>query len=399
MPDAVLVVNSGSSSIKLALFEIASDREPRLLCRGSLDEHDAEPRLTIKVTDGAVLYDQHRKVADGHGEELLLDALNWVDGYLASDDLIAVGHRVVHGGLAFAAPVRLTGSIVNKLAKLTPMAPVHQPRCLSPIRAIMTERPELPQIACFDTAFHHSLPASATRFAIPRQLHDTGIRRYGFHGLSFEFIAGRLQELSPSAAEKRCVIAHLGSGASLCAMRGGASIDTTMGFTPLDGLVMATRCGAIDPGVLLYLQQELGMSATDLENLLYRESGLLGVSGLSGDMRALLASKDPHASEAIDLFVTSIARESAMMVNSLHGLDCLIFTGGVGEHAQEIRRRVCERMSWLGLTLDTDANDAGSACISTWDSSVEIRIIPTNEELVIARYCVRNLADSISDPA
>jgi acetate kinase len=399
MPDAVLVVNSGSSSIKLALFDIASDGGPRLLCRGSLDEHEVEPRLTIKETDGAILYDRHRKVADGHGEELLLDALNWVDGYLASDDLIAVGHRVVHGGLAFATPVRLTGSIVNELEKLTPMAPLHQPRCLSPIRAIMTERPELPQVACFDTAFHHSLPASATRFAIPRQLHDVGIRRYGFHGLSFEFIAERFLELSPSPDEKRCVVAHLGSGASLCAMRDGSSIDTTMGFTPLDGLVMATRCGAIDPGVLLYLQQQRGMSATDLENLLYRESGLLGVSGLSGDMRALLASESPYASEAIDLFVDSIARQSAMMVNSLHGLDCLIFTGGIGEHAQEIRRRVCEQLSWLGLALDSDANDAGSACISTRHSSVEIRIIPTNEELVIARYCVRNLADGLSDSA
>jgi acetate kinase len=399
MPDAVLVVNSGSSSIKLALFDIASDGGPRLLCRGSLDEHEVEPRLTIKETDGAILYDRHRKVADGHGEELLLDALNWVDGYLASDDLIAVGHRVVHGGLAFATPVRLTGSIVNELEKLTPMAPLHQPRCLSPIRAIMTERPELPQVACFDTAFHHSLPASATRFAIPRQLHDVGIRRYGFHGLSFEFIAERFLELSPSPDEKRCVVAHLGSGASLCAMRDGSSIDTTMGFTPLDGLVMATRCGAIDPGVLLYLQQQRGMSATDLENLLYRESGLLGVSGLSGDMRALLASESPYASEAIDLFVDSIARQSAMMVNSLHGLDCLIFTGGIGEHAQEIRRRVCEQLSWLGLALDSDENDAGSACISTRHSSVEIRIIPTNEELVIARYCVRNLADGLSDSA
>ncbi|KZD22169.1 acetate/propionate family kinase [Tardiphaga robiniae] len=399
MPDAVLVVNSGSSSIKLALFDIASDGEPRLLCRGSLDEHEVEPRLTIKETDGAILYDRHRKVADRHGEELLLDALNWVDGYLASDDLIAVGHRVVHGGLAFATPVRLTGSIVNELEKLTLMAPLHQPRCLSPIRAIMTERPELPQVACFDTAFHHSLPASATRFAIPRQIHDTGIRRYGFHGLSFEFIAGRLQELSPSAGEKRCVVAHLGSGASLCAMRDGASIDTTMGFTPLDGLVMATRCGAIDPGVLLYLQQQRGMSATDLEDLLYRDSGLLGVSGLSGDIRALLASESPYASEAIDLFVDSIARQSAMMVNSLHGLDCLIFTGGIGEHAQEIRRRVCEQLSWLGLALDADANKAGSACISTRDSSIEIRIIPTNEELVIARHCVRNLAECGSDSA
>lgn len=397
MPDAVLVVNSGSSSIKLALFDIGSDCEPRLLCRGSLDEHDAEPHLTIKETDGAILYDRHRKGADGHGEELLLDALNWIDGYLASDDLLAVGHRVVHGGLAYVAPVRLTESIVNALAKLTPMAPLHQPRCLAPIRAIMSERPELPQIACFDTAFHHALPASATRFAIPRQLHDAGIRRYGFHGLSFEFIAGRLRLLSPSFANKRCVVAHLGSGASLCAMRDGASIDTTMGFTPLDGLVMATRCGAIDPGVLLYLQNERGLSATDLENMLYRESGLFGLSGLSGDMRALLASSDPHAAEAVELFVASVAGQTAMMVNRLGGLDCLIFTGGIGEHAKEIRRRVCDQLSWLGIAIDLDANDAEAACISTSDSRIEAMIIATNEEWVIAGHCVANLAHDGSD--
>ncbi|MET0906372.1 MAG: acetate/propionate family kinase [Tardiphaga sp.] len=391
MPDAVLVVNSGSSSIKLGLFDVEADGEPRLLCRGNLNEHDTQPRLTIADTDGTILYDQQRDIADGHGEDLLRDALTWIDGYLASDDLIAVGHRVVHGGPAYAAPIRVTEAIVDALAELTPMAPLHQPRCLAPIRVIMAERPELPQIACFDTAFHHALPDAATRFAIPRKLHDAGIRRYGFHGLSFEFIAGQLQQLSPSRANKRCVVAHLGSGASLCAMRDGASIDTTMGFTPLDGLVMATRCGAIDPGVLLYLQQQRGLSVTDLENMLYRESGLLGVSGLSGDMRVLMDSDNPHAAEAVELFVSSVARETAMMVNSLGGLDCLIFTGGIGEHAKNIRRRVCERLNWLGLAIDNDANDAGSACISTSDSRVEIRIIPTSEEWVIARHCVRSL--------
>lgn len=395
MSDAILVVNSGSSSIKLALFDIIPDNEPKLLCRGILDEHDAEPHLTIKDTKGNTLYDQHRQVAGGHGGALLLDALDWVDGYLTDGHLAAVGHRIVHGGMEFAAPIRLTGSVIDALQELTPMAPLHQPRCLSPIRAIMTERPELPQVGCFDTAFHHSLPPSTTRFAIPRSLHDSGIRRYGFHGLSFEFIAERLRDLSPSFAGKRCVVAHLGSGASLCAMRDGASADTTMGLTPLDGLMMATRCGAIDPGVLLYLQQARGLSAADVENLLYRESGLLGVSGLSGDMRTLLASKDPRAAEAIDLFGASIAREAAIMANSLGGMDCLVFTGGIGEHAKEIRENVCQRLSWLGLHMDRVANDAGSECISTPDSKIEARTIPTNEEVVIARHCMKTLATDV----
>jgi len=392
MSDAILVVNSGSSSIKLALFDIIPDNEAKLLCRGILDEHDAEPHLTIRDTKGNTLYDQHRQVAGGHGDALLLDALDWVDGYLTDGHLAAVGHRIVHGGMEFAAPIRLTGSVIDALQELTPMAPLHQPRCLSPIRAIMTERPELPQVGCFDTAFHHSLPSSTTRFAIPRSLHDSGIRRYGFHGLSFEFIAGQLKDMSPSLAGKRSVVAHLGSGASLCAMRDGVSVDTTMGLTPLDGLMMATRCGAIDPGVLLYLQQARGLSAADVENLLYRESGLLGVSGLSGDMRTLLASKGPSAAEAIDLFGASIAREAAIMVNSLGGLDCLVFTGGIGEHAKEIRENVCQRLSWLGLHMDRGANYAGSECISMSDSKIEVRTIPTNEEVVIARHCMKTLA-------
>lgn len=395
MSDAILVVNSGSSSIKLALFDVVPDNEPKLLCRGILDEHDAEPRLTIKDTKGNTLYGQHRQMAGSHGEALLLDALNWVDDYLGGDDLVAVGHRIVHGGMEFAAPIRLTGSVIDSLQELTPMAPLHQPRCLSPIRAVMTERPELLQVGCFDTAFHHGLPSSTTRLAIPRSLHDSGIRRYGFHGLSFEFIAGRLKDVSPSLVGKRSVVAHLGSGASLCAIRDGASVDTTMGLTPLDGLMMATRCGAIDPGVLLYLQQARGLSAAAVENLLYRESGLLGVSGLSGDMRTLLASKDSHAAEAIDLFGASTAREVAIMANSLGGLDCLVFTGGIGEHAREVRENVCQRLSWLGLHMDKAANDAGFECISMPDSKIEVRIIPTNEEVVIARHCAKLLATGI----
>lgn len=393
MHNAVLVVNCGSSSIKLALFDVASKSEPKLRWRGRLDDQ-VEPRLTITSTHGDVLYDRRYKGDDRNANDLMRDAVDWIDGSLARGDLMAVGHRVVHGGPAFATPALLTGSVLDALHKLTPMAPLHQPRCLSQIHTIMAARPELPQIACFDTSFHHELPASATRFAIPRRLHEAGVRRYGFHGLSFQFVTERLQAHFPSVAKGRCVIAHLGSGASLCALRNGKSIDTTMGLTPLDGLVMATRCGAIDPGALLYIQRELAMSAADLEEMLYRQSGLLGVSGLSGDMRELLVSDDPRASEAVDLFVSSVASEAAKMANSIGGLDCLVFTGGIGEHGKEIRSRVCDRLSWLGLSLNVEANEAGAERISGPGSAVEILKIATNEEVIIARHCVAALEEN-----
>jgi acetate kinase len=386
MPDAILVLNSGSSSIKFALFDVVPGSEPALLCKGLLDEHDAEPQLVIKDIGGEVLYEKHRHAADNDGEALLLDTLSWVDTYLASDELIAVGHRIVHGGMDFAAPVLLDETTIDALHGLTPLAPLHQSRCLSPIRAIRRLRPELPQIACFDTAFHHSLPASATRFAIPRDLHDSGIRRYGFHGLSFEFIAGQLHAMSPPRAG-RTVVAHLGSGASLCALHDGVSVDTTMGLTPLDGLIMGTRCGAIDPGILLYLQRARGMSADELENMLYRASGLLGVSGLSADMRALLASDDPRAAEAVDLFVSRAVKEIAAMASSLGGLECVVFTGGIGEHAAEIRQRICDRLHWLGVAVDPSANLQARQSVSATASRVEVFVIPTSEETTIARHC------------
>jgi acetate kinase len=387
MSDAILVLNAGSSSIKVALFDVPARGEPTLLCKGLLDEHGAEPRLVIKDGDGAVLFDRHRSSTGGE-EGLLSDVLNWADGYLASDELVAVGHRVVHGGPHFVQPVRLTGDVVDALQQLTPMAPLHQTRCLTPVRAIAALRPELPQMGCFDTAFHHDLPAVVRRFAIPRHFESSGIRRYGFHGLSYEFIARSLSQQSVGLTDKRTVVAHLGSGASLCAMRDGVSIDTTMGLTPLDGLMMGTRCGAIDPGVLLYLQQQ-GMSADELTHLLYEQSGLLGVSGLSADMRALLASDDPRAAEAIDLFSYSVGREVAAMANSLGGLECLVFTGGIGEHSSDIREKICTRLRWLGVELDATANSRTDACISTERSKVDVRIIPTSEEATIARHCAR----------
>lgn len=387
MSDAILVLNAGSSSIKFALFEVARDREPQLLCKGMLDEHDAEPRLVIEDNTGEVLYEKHRHAADSDSEALLLDTLSWVDTYLAADDLLAVGHRVVHGGQEYSAPVQIDERILDALNDLTPLAPLHQPRSLVPVRAIMNLRPEMPQIACFDTAFHHSLLPAARRLAIPRSLDESGIHRYGFHGLSFEYVAQRLGAISPALPGKRTVVAHLGSGASLCALRDGISIDTTMGLTPLDGLMMGTRCGALDPGVVLYLQRVRCMSVGAIERMLYEESGLLGVSGISADMRALLASTDPHAAEAVDLFTFRVAREVAMMASSLAGLECLVFTGGIGEHSAEIRQQVCDRLRWLGVAIDAAANAQAMPCISAEDSKVMVLIVPTSEEMMIARHC------------
>ncbi|WP_338834295.1 acetate/propionate family kinase [Bradyrhizobium septentrionale] len=385
MSDAVLVLNAGSSSIKFGLFDI-SEIEPRLLCKGLLDEHHAKPGFTAIDGAGNHLFEKRRAPGDNNGDALLADILDWNNDYLDGGTLAAIGHRVVHGGRDFTGPAEITDKTIEKLAALTPLAPLHQPRCLSPIRAIRSLRPGLTQIACFDTAFHHGLAPPVSRFAIPRRFEEMGIRRYGFHGLSFEFIASRLAEISPNLAGKRTVAAHLGNGASLCAMRNGRSVDTTMGFTPLDGLMMGTRGGAIDPGVLLYLQQR-GMSVDDLQHMLYQESGLLGVSGLSADMRVLLASADPRAIEAIELFTFRVAREVSAMANTLGGLECLIFTGGIGEHSAEIRQQVCERLQWLGVRIDHSANDQGSECINTENSRVDVRVIPTSEETVIARHC------------
>jgi acetate kinase len=385
MSDAVLVLNAGSSSIKFGLFDI-SGTDPRLLGKGLLDEHEAKPGITVTDAAGNRLFEKRRAPADSGGEVLLADILDWSSDHLAGGTLAAIGHRVVHGGRNLHGPIEVTDETIEAMTALTPLAPLHQPRCLSPIRAIRSLRPDLTQIACFDTAFHHALAPPVSRFAIPRRFEEMGIRRYGFHGLSFEFIANRLAEISPSLARKRTVAAHLGNGASLCAMRNGTSIDTTMGLTPLDGLMMGTRGGAIDPGVLLYLQQQ-GMSLNDLEHMLYQESGLLGVSGLSADMRVLLASDDSRATEAIELFTFHVAREVAAMANTLGGLECLVFTGGIGEHSSEIRRQVCEWLRWLGVEIDRSANDQASERISPENSRVDVRVIPTSEETMIARHC------------
>ncbi|WP_348641345.1 acetate/propionate family kinase [Mesorhizobium sp. B2-5-3] len=382
---AILALNAGSSSLKFGLFEAGSQEGPVLTVSGAFEDLDDEPSLVAKDASGKSIFKRAVKPASPPVEVLLRDLFDVLDPYLAQAPLSAVGHRIVHGGKRFSTPVLLTGEIVEALDALTPMAPLHQPAGLAPVRAISKLLPGLPQIGCFDTAFHRTLEPPVNRYALPREFEESGIRRYGFHGLSYEFVAGQLQALSPGLRGKRCVVAHLGSGCSLCAMREGRSLDTTMGFTALDGLMMATRPGAIDPGVLLYLQQARGMSVKELETLLYHKSGLLGVSGVSADVRTLLGSKDPRAAEAIDLFTFRIAREIAAMGATLQGIEALVFTGGIGEHSWQIREAVCERLRWLDVLLDANANRSGKERITGEGSAVDVYAIATNEELIIAR--------------
>jgi acetate kinase len=392
MADAVLVLNAGSSSIKFGLFDIGA-AEPALLCKGLLDEQQQAPRLLVNDVSGQTLFEKRSNAAGSHSG-LFVDIFAWVRDYLGANRLAAVGHRIVHGGRDLFEPVEVTEEIISALEALTPLAPLHQPRCIAPIRAILSVQPQLTQIACFDTGFHHHLTPPVSRFAIPRDYDERGLRRYGFHGLSFEYIATRLAALSPAYASRRMVIAHLGNGASLCALRAGKSCDTTMGLTPLDGLVMGTRCGTIDPGVLLYFLQHEKMTADELQHLLYEKSGLLGVSGLSADMRALLASGTAAAQEAIDLFVHRVAGQVAVMANTLQGLDGLVFTGGIGEHASDIRRRICDSLAWLGVGLDAEANEQNRLKIAAPDSKVDVLVIPTSEETTIARHCAALLSVS-----
>jgi acetate kinase len=386
MSDSVLVLNAGSSSVKFGLFDI-TPAGPELKCRGLLDEQEKIPRIVVIDASGHQLYEKRRPAGAAKDNGLFADIFAWIGDYLAGRKLAAVGHRIVHGGRDFSGPVVIEEQTLAALDALTPLAPLHQPRCLAPVRAVKSLQPELMQIACFDTAFHHSLAPPASRFAIPRQLEERGVRRYGFHGLSFEYVASRLAAIKPQWAERRTVVAHLGNGASLCALRHGKSVDTTMSLTPLDGLVMGTRCGTIDPGVLLYLLQEEKMSADEVQHLLYEKSGLLGVSGVSADMRALLASPEAAARDAVELFTFRVAAEVAMMANTLAGLDALVFTGGIGEHATEIRQQICDRLAWLGVRLDAAANARGQQQIAAEDSEVDVLVIPTSEEASIARHC------------
>jgi acetate kinase len=391
MSGAVLAVNAGSSSIKFALYTIDPVGKKALVtqARGLLDLGD-DPRLTVDAADGTRV--NRRGVPSASPEGMLAELMDLLEERVGTTGLRGVGHRIVHGGQQFLAPVRLTDPVIKELEGLTPLAPLHQPRCLMPVHAVGRLRPDLIQVGCFDTAFHRTIGATARRVALPRRFESDGIRRYGFHGLSYEYIAGRLPLVSPGLGSRKTVVAHLGNGASMCAMCDGRSVDTTMGFSALDGLVMGTRCGSIDPGVLLYLLQEKGLQPAALSDLLYRESGLLGVSGISGDVRTLLGSSDPQAREALDLFAFRAARDAASLASTLQGLDCLVFTAGIGENAAPIRAAICDRLQWLGIRIDRARNDAGAALISMPGSRVEVRVIPTDEESVIARHTIETIA-------
>ena len=376
---AVLTLNAGSSSLKFAVFNGSAE-----VLRGEVSGIGTQPKAKA-VRGGQAL---HPPALHGTThEEFLPGLLDWVGGHLDGAAIAAAGHRVVHGGTQFVQPVGITESVMAALEALTPLAPLHQPHNLAAIRAVAKVLPGLPQVACFDTAFHSTMPEVATWLPLPRALRDAGLRRYGFHGLSYEFIAGRLRELSPALAGGRVLVAHLGNGASLCAMQGGRSVETTMGFTALDGLMMATRCGSLDPGAVLYLLQARGLSVKDVEDMLYHQSGLLGISGVSSDMQDLAASGDPRARQAIDLFTYGIVRCAGGLVAHMGGLDGIVFTAGIGEHDPALRAAVCAGLSWLGLMLDEPVNQAGgTARISAAGSRVETWVIPTDEEAVIARH-------------
>lgn len=378
----LLTFNPGSSSIKLGLFSLGDDA-PLAVGRGTVDLHHAP--LTLHLAEGGRDADVPLQAAvtdDLH--EVIEETLGWVSRYFAVDDLTAVGHRVVHGGDRFAGPTAITEETLAAIEALVSLAPLHQPQSVRLIRAVRHLHPGLPQTASFDTAFHRSQSDLVRRFALPRALFDAGVKRYGFHGLSFKSIAARLRRLAPEIAAGRVVVAHLGSGASLCGLEAGVSRDTSMGFSTLDGIPMATRCGALDPGVLIYLIKQRGMAVDAVEDLLYHRSGLLGVSGVSTDTRELLASAEPAAREALDLFAFRIAREVAATASTLGGIDGLVFTAGIGEHQPDIRAAVCERLAWLGVAIEPDANARNALRIHANGSRIAVLVIPTDEEQVIA---------------
>jgi acetate kinase len=385
--DAILVLNAGSSSFKFSLFLSHVRPERRdLVCDGECEGIGHRVHFTAKNGAGASLVAEYLAEGTAH-EDALAVLLRWLKGHFQDHRLVAAAHRVVHGGSRYAAPVRIDASVIAELRRLIPLAPLHEPHNLAAIAAISKLYPALPQIACFDTSFHHTQDEVATAFALPRRLAAEGIRRYGFHGLSYEYIASVLPDfLGRAEANGRVVVAHLGSGASMCAMLRRKSVATTMGFTALDGLPMSRRCGNLDPGVVLYLMQEKGMTAAEVSDLLYDESGLFGVSGVSDDMQTLLASKDPHAADAVALFVYRIGRELGSLAAALGGLDALVFTAGIGEHAPEIRRRVCEQALWIGVHIDEAANAAGGPRITLNGSKATAWVLPTDEDLMIARH-------------
>jgi acetate kinase len=391
--DAILVVNAGSSSLKFQVFATGSSAgELECLVKGQVDGVGSRPRLRAETPDKKSLIDQT------YGADKIPDlpaAIQVAGDWLRTTqkvNLLAVGHRVVHGGPEFDRPVRITSEVAAQLARYISLAPLHQPNNLAPIRTLLERRPELPQVACFDTAFHRSHSALADYYALPERFYKEGVRRYGFHGLSYEYIAQRLPHVAPSIAKGRVIVAHLGSGASMCALANGRSVESTLGFTALDGLPMGTRPGQLDPGVVLYLVAEKGMSPAAVQDLFYKESGLKGLSGISNDVRELQDSKDPKAVFALDYFAYRAGLYVGMLAAALGGLDAFVFTAGIGENSPTMRARIAERLAWLGIDLDATANSKGSTLISKKDSRIPIYVIPTNEELMIARHTLELLS-------
>jgi len=393
MEKLILVLNAGSSSLKFSLFAVSAAGELRAVAVGQVEGLGTAPRLKVKDGAGERIADEQwdKSEVSGHAQ-----ALQRIAGLLRSrfqgSVLAGVGHRVVHGGPDYSAPLLLTAEAMTRLETFVPLAPLHQPHNLAAIRAVQEVQPELPQVACFDTAFHQTQETVAQFYGLPYEYFERGIRRYGFHGLSYEYIAATLPRVAPEIASGRVVVAHLGSGASMCALHGGLSVGSSMGFTALDGLLMGTRPGNMDPGIVLYLLQQEGMSAKQIEDLLYKRSGLLGLSGIGNDMRVLLASDAPRAKLAIDHFVYRISRELGALAAVLGGLDALVFTAGIGENSARIRQLVCEKARWLGIEIDEGANELGGPRISSAGSRTSAWVVPTNEELMIARHTRKLLA-------
>jgi acetate kinase len=397
MSEAILSINAGSSSLKFSMHTVhACNGGLALCCRGQVDTIGGDARFAAWNAAGRPMIERRLGPTTTH-ERALEVVRNWIDRQLPEHAIAAAGHRVVHGGDAFTRAVCIDDTVLAALKHLSPLAPSHQPHNLAAIIALARLHPDLPQVACFDTAFHQTQPAVARAYALPRDLAASGVRRYGFHGLSYEYVASVLPRFAGKMAYERVVVAHLGHGASMCAMQDGRSVATTMGFTALDGLPMGQRCGALDPGVVPYLMRVQGVDIAEIEDLLYHKSGLLGVSGISDDMRVLLSSDRPEAAEAIDLFCYRASRELGSLAAALGGLDVLVFTGGIGEHAAPIRARICEHARWLGVYLDEHANEHDGPRLESATSRVRVFAIPTNEDLMVAHHTLRLVRDCDCD--
>jgi len=386
MRDYALVLNAGSSSLKFCVFERSESEGWHLESRGQIEGIGTAPRITARGPGGRELVGRKLDGAARNQPEALEALAAWLRSMYGGARVLGVGHRVVHGGSRFTGPTVITPDVLAELRSLTPLAPLHQPYNLAAIEAVSQRLPDVPQVACFDTSFHRTQPPVAELIPLPQEIRRVGIQRYGFHGLSYEYIATRLPEVAPEIASGRVIVAHLGSGASLCALKDGKSVDCSLGFTALDGLCMGTRPGSLDPGVILYLFDALGLSPKDVTNLLYKKSGLLGISGISSDMRDLLGSSEPDARLAVDYFVYRAAKEIGAMAAALGGVDGIVFTAGIGENSADVRQRICESSAWLGIEVDTEANATSRTRISTSNSGISVWVVPTNEELMIARH-------------